>query len=119
MRFVYGDKSYPSFSVLLRIIIPGWPLILVGHRTRGVLLLAAFLGFLVPSLLLWGSDAGTALLVLALAVHAASVLNIVGLGTIDLQTRAVCALVCAGLLGLVLYLPLLWIVTRLVIPHWR
>jgi len=116
-RWTRGGSSYPVRNVLLRMLIPGWPQIFVGQWVRGILLLAAFLGLLALAVLNWGTDAGAGLFLLALAVHAASVLGVIGPETADPQVRLIYSVICAVVLGVVVYLPIFWIVTRLALPR--
>jgi hypothetical protein len=83
-------------------VIPGWPQIYSGRIARGRLMLFGWLILLLSGLVLIGTERGGLLLGLAVACHAASVLDVVLNGyerAIDRLRVAAVALVAVLLLG--------------------
>jgi hypothetical protein len=104
-------------SLFVRMVVPGWPQIFMGHRARGRMLLATYLGLMAVGILFVGTVAGSIALGLAFSVHASSVIDILWAATTDWRTRVTYSAVCITVLGVVVYLPVAWAVTRLVVPR--
>jgi hypothetical protein len=104
----------PAVPVLLRMIVPGWPQVHLGHHRRGRWFLGAYLGCLVPGLLMAGSPLGSVLLGLAVATHLSSVLDIVLAGAAE--SRAARAILCCGLV-IAVYLPAGWLALQFALPR--
>jgi hypothetical protein len=88
-----------SRGVLLRVVVPGWPQIFAGDRARGKILLGIYTGLLGLGALAWGSDLGSTFLLLAAAVHAASVVDAVFNATSGAIARAIGLMLCFAVLG--------------------
>ena len=102
--------------VLLRIIVPGWPQYYQGRLRRGRRFFGAYVVALLLGLFFAGTNFGSLLLGLALALHACSVLDVVlnepasSFGGVAFRAAA-----CLLVLTLVVYVPLsrlvLWVAT--------
>ena len=105
----------PAVPVLLRMVISGWPQAHLGHDRRGRWFLGAYLGCLVPGLLMAGSPLGSILLGLAVATHLSSVLDIVLAGAAE--SRAARAILCCGVVAGVVYIPVGWLASQVASPR--
>lgn len=111
----------PESSILWRLLVPGWAQSYLGHRIRGRIFFWSYLACFLSGLLMIGTGWGTWLLGLAVAGHAASVLDIVLLETDSRMGRlGKGAVTIAALLGGI-YVPLWWgslfVASPLVIPR--
>ncbi|NLY00784.1 MAG: hypothetical protein GXY83_32210 [Rhodopirellula sp.] len=104
-------------GALLRIVVPGWPQIFAGQTARGRLFFALYLATLLGGLLFAGTPVGGILLGLALATHASSILDVVYRGTHDTPSRIVYSAAFLLLVGIAVYLPVTWAVTRVALPR--
>ena len=104
-------------SLFVRMVVPGWPQIFMGQTARGRMFLGTYLGLLAVGILFVGTVLGSIALGLAVSVHASSVIDILWSATTDWRTRITYAAVCLMVLGVVVYLPVGWVVTRLVVPR--
>jgi len=113
------DLKAPTLAsgVYLRMIVPGWPQMFMGQTARGRCLLGLYLGLMLLGILSVGTNLGSILLGSALALHAASVIDILWSGTRDFRTRVSYALICLAALGTVVYFPVTWAVTRVAVPR--
>ncbi len=102
------------YGTFPRMIVPGWPQIYVGQIVRGRVMLAAYCALLLLGLLFVGTQPGGMLLGTALAVHAASVIDVVWGASAQWHARLVVAGICLAVLGTVVYTPVIWTVTRFV-----
>jgi hypothetical protein len=98
-------------------VIPGWAHNFTGQRLRGLIFLGVYLAFLLPGILLFGTTAGSMLLGLAFSAHASSAMDIVLQRHGPMPSRVATTFVTTALLGLVLYLPAGWLLTRVADPH--
>jgi type IV secretory pathway protease TraF len=111
------DLPQPLAGLFARMIVPGWPQIYTGQTVRGRVFLATYLGLLVIGAAFIGTLFGSFALGFALAVHASSVIDVLWAATNDRRTRVTYAAVCLAVLGIVVYFPITWAVTRFVVPR--
>jgi type IV secretory pathway protease TraF len=118
-RITLRELNLPHLlpSVFVRMLVPGWPQLFTGQTARGKTFLGAYLALLAVGILFVGTPAGSVALGLAFAVHASSVIDILWAGTTDWRTRVTFAAACLAVLGVVVYLPVAWGVTRFVVPR--
>jgi type IV secretory pathway protease TraF len=111
------DVPQPLAGLFGRMVVPGWPQIFTGQIARGRMFLAMYLVLMAIGLAFVGTVFGSFALGFALAVHASSVIDVLWAATTDLRTRITYAAVCITVLGVVVYLPVGWAVTRFVVPR--
>jgi hypothetical protein len=111
----WGFSAPPSGTVP-RMIVPGWPLMFVGARERGRLLLGAYLVLLALALAFYGTVFGSVCLGLAFGAHVSSCLSVMRLSWTARGAVAVSAIVCGLLLFALVYLPAGWVVSRWATP---
>jgi type IV secretory pathway protease TraF len=111
------DMPQPLAGLFGRMVVPGWPQIFTGQTARGRMFLAMYLVLMAIGLAFVGTLFGSFALGFALAVHASSVIDVLWAATTDLRTRVTYAAVCLLVLGVVVYLPITWAVTRFVFPR--
>jgi hypothetical protein len=111
--------SFPPSPVFLRLIVPGWSHLYTGQRVRGHLFLWSFLACLLPGLLLWGSGWGSIWLGLAFSVHSSAALDVVMQTFADcgMRDRIARSIAVSVLVGVVVYWPAGWLLTRLADPQ--
>jgi hypothetical protein len=118
-----ATRAFPSLTLprsvsaaFLRMIVPGWPQIYLGHPRRGRIMLAVYVAMLSLGLLFLGTGLGSVALGLAIAVHASSAIDVLWAGSREWQPRLTyAAVVLMGLFYLV-YLPAGWLVGRVATP---
>lgn len=113
------SAALPPGPVLLRMALPGWAHFHAGRRARGHAFVWCFLACLLPGLLLWGTGWGSFFLGLAFSVHSSAALDAVNLtfagrGFRELMSRSVAITV---VLGLAVYWPAGWLLTRVADPR--
>ena len=86
-------------------IVPGWAQRYTGRAVRGRWIFGGYLGLLLVGLLFFGTGWGWLLLGLALALHAASILDIVATGLVGFNRRLIYSGVATFLLLAVVYYP--------------
>ncbi len=111
------DLPRLASSLFVRMVVPGWPQVYTGQTARGRMFLWTYLALLAFAIVFVGTGLGSVALGLAVSVHAASVIDVLWAATADWRTRITYAAVCLGVLGLVVYLPVAWSVTRVVAPR--
>ncbi len=81
------DISEITPGLALRMAVPGWAHAYLGHTHRGMLFAAMYFPFLLLGLLFLGTFAGAIMLGAAVAVHAASVIDLVMADMTELNAR--------------------------------
>jgi hypothetical protein len=107
----------PEWRLVWRLIVPGWAHFASGQVYRGQLFLRIYLALLVSGLLLAGTTLGSILLGLAFSAHASAALDILYQYWGEWRTRIVGAAAVMAVLGVVLYWPAGWFVTRFADPQ--
>lgn len=100
--------------VFLRMAVPGWPQRYLGHKHRGRFILGLYLALLLAGLVSIGTTLGALLIGLALAVHMSGIMDVLWSGTGEWRTRIEMAFLCFVLVGLTVYFPVVWAVSRVV-----
>jgi signal peptidase I len=103
-------------GVLARLIVPGWAHFHLADRIGGSIYLGAYLAFLLPSLLLYGTTIGSMFLGLAFSVHVASCLSILRLGGVMAWAYWRAVPLVFFLLFVSIYLPIGWLASRFAAP---
>jgi hypothetical protein len=106
----------PPSLVVARMIVPGWPQVYLGQTARGRLFLWTYGVFMALALVLLGTNWGSLLLGLALAVHAASVIDIVFTGMSRGRSAFYFCLIYGGFVALLVYWPAIFLFSRLAVP---
>ena len=108
----------PVAAVLVRMLVPGWPQRYFGRVRRGQVMFWVYLAALLLGLVFAGTTSGATLLGLALAVHAASILDVV-MNEPGTSLRAILgrSAFCLLILTVAIYLPAAWLVTRVATPQ--
>jgi hypothetical protein len=104
----------PDRHILARLVIPGWAHHYVGQAARGNIFLAAYGVLLCLGFLLFGTTWGSILLGLAFSAHASAVLDILFQCPIQWPSRMLTTMLATMALGLGVYLPAGWLLTRFV-----
>ena len=105
-----------DLSTILRLVVPGWAHVYRGRRERGIVFFGAYVGFLLPGLILLGTTLGSLLVGLAFGVHVASAVDATVGGFSDFAGRVAFSLFSGlGLIGLI-YLPIGYLVSRVATP---
>jgi hypothetical protein len=107
----------PDRRLLGRMLVPGWAHYASGQPNRGRLFLGSYAALLGLGCLFVGTTLGAILLGLAMSVHASSALEILFQIWGEWRTRIVGAVVVSAVLGLALYAPAAWFLTRLADPR--
>ncbi len=103
----------PEPGTAHRLLVPGWAHLHAGLTVRGRAFLGAYLLLLGLGLIGWGGDLGAICLGLAFSVHASSVLDIlVRQGRVRFPTMVATAVLVSIVLGLGLYTPAGWVLSR-------
>ena len=116
-RALGWPSDLPAPGLLLRMIVPGWAQRYAGRTTRGRWISWCYLGLLLSGLLFLGTGWGSLLLGLALALHAASIMDIVATSVPDLRQRLIYSGVAVLLLAVVVYYPAGWLLGRVAAPQ--
>ncbi len=95
----------PPPGVLGRALVPGWAQRTLGRVGRARWMFYGFFGSLFLGLLMSGSLTGWVLVGLAVAIQAASIVDVVAGPASDLRQRLIYALVAIAVLGLFIYYP--------------
>ena len=111
---LYGDR--PAWGLVWRLIVPGWSHFHAGQRIRGHVYLWSFVALLLPGLLLMGTTWGSVLLGLAFSVHASAAFDVFNQTAVRPSLREMMArsILITMALGLCLYLPVRWAISRAV-----
>jgi hypothetical protein len=107
----------PTWPVLWRLIVPGWAHLYHGQRLRGRVFLAAYLFLLVFGLVCWGTGFGSILLGLAFSAHASACIDILFQCRGEFPSRLLTSVVVMAALSLALYVPGVWLLTRVADPR--
>jgi hypothetical protein len=110
-------RRRPSWPAVSRMVIPGWPQIHMGQVARGWSFLGAFLALGFLALISLGTVIGSVFLGLAVAAHAASVLDVVIGETGQSRARFTYAIFCLAGLGLAVYWPLSHVTSAWIVPR--
>ena len=111
---VSPDSLTPDLTV--RLPIPGWAQWYLGNRARGGLILGVYLPLLLYGLVTFGSTGGAICLGFAVAVHAASWIDLLGVDAGLFQRVIVAPLVTVGIF-VALYLGIGAVVGRFASPR--
>ncbi|HQU41644.1 MAG: hypothetical protein B7Z73_02470 [Planctomycetia bacterium 21-64-5] len=112
-----GVRQYPTWQVMVRMVVPGWPYFYRGNRIRGWAFLGTFLGLAPLALGTLGTVLGSIFLGLAVAVHASSVLDVVIAETRQSRARLTYAVICLAGVGLAVYWPLGYLAGAWTVPR--
>jgi type IV secretory pathway protease TraF len=110
-----GD--FPERSVLLRMVVPGWPQLFLGQKVSGRALLFGYLLFLCLGMTFIGTGIGSFFLGLALVCHAASIIDVLTVATKDVRQRIAIGITCIAGVGFVIYYPAVRLVSRVAVPR--
>ncbi|MGO9109450.1 MAG: S26 family signal peptidase [Thermoguttaceae bacterium] len=116
-RVLDWASDLPASSLLLRMVVPGWAQWYSGRPIRGRWMLCGFLGLLLSGLLFIGTGLGSLLLGLALALHAASIMDIVATGVVDFGRRLIYSGIAMLVLVIVVYYPVGWLSAQVATPQ--
>jgi signal peptidase I len=109
-------SGLPERSLLLRMIVPGWAQRHAGRLARARWMFGSYVGLLLAGLLFVGTPLGWLLVGLAVAVHAASVLDFMAATVADVGQRlAYSAVTLLALLSAVYY-PAGWLLSQFAAP---
>jgi hypothetical protein len=106
-------------EVVGRLLVPGWAHLRSGQRMRGRVFLLTWLGLLAGSVVMWGTMTGSLLIGLAFGLHTLAVSDILVQNPPAWASRrylAGQAMLRAMLLGMLVYLPVGWLITRVAWP---
>lgn len=98
-----SDLQTPG--VLLRMIVPGWAQHCIGRTVRARWMFGCYFALLFSGLLFIGTALGWLLLGLAISLHAASILDIVGTSVVDFRQRLIYSGVAILMLTTLVYYP--------------
>jgi hypothetical protein len=105
-------------GVFLRMVVPGWPQRYLGQPQRGRIMLRLYLGLLFVGLVSVGTTFGGLVLGTALAVHISSIIDVIWPAVPGWRTRLAVTAVCVATVGLVVYAPAAWAMSRFVGVRW-
>jgi hypothetical protein len=105
------------WRIVMRMALPGWPQLFLSRRLQGRIFLCGFLTFMPLGLFFAGTGLGGFFMGLALALHAASIIDIVIFFSRQRDSRLVYSLACMILVGTVLYFPAAWLITRVAVAQ--
>jgi hypothetical protein len=111
-----SDDAHFDGATIRRGIVPGWPQLHGGRRTRGLAYLVGYLCLMLPGLLLTGTSLGAVLLGLAVAVHIVATCDAVVGNFAAPSERIAFTIVCGLFLCGVVYFPIGWLVSRVATP---
>jgi hypothetical protein len=112
------DDAMP-WALTIRMIVPGWPQMYLGHKTRGWVLFWSYALLLLIGLLFFGTTVGSFLLGLAFSIHVFSVIDVI-VGTFGQVSRLerIGRLMLTTLgLFILIYLPIGSVVTAVANPQ--
>lgn len=107
----------PPWPVMVRMVAPGWPQFYLGNRVHGWCFLICWGWFAVFALAMLGTHLGSICLGLAIAAHAASVVDVVMTVMKPSRGRSVYAMFCLVAVGLSVYMPLSYAARGLLVPQ--
>jgi hypothetical protein len=119
LRELVGQElatTWPRPGVWLRFIVPGWAQLANGDPRRGRLFLRAFAGLVAGVLFFYASTLGNMLIGLSFSLHVSSVIDALG-GHGGVRQRLYQSLLGMLLLGLLIYFPIGWVVSRVAAPR--
>jgi hypothetical protein len=111
-----GTALGTPMGVLGRLIFPGWAHLYLGQQALGRMFLGSWLVLLLLVFLLYGSTPGSIFLGLVFSVHIASCASVLRLGSIRAWAFWCCVVLASALLLVGVYLPVGWLVSRVVTP---
>jgi len=106
----------PGWSVLGRLVIPGWAHFFLGQSLRGRFFLGAYLAMLGGGMLFWGTGPGNFFLGLAVSVHASAAVDVLYHSRARIASRVGACVVVLLVLSLVIYMPLVRLVNQVAMP---
>jgi hypothetical protein len=110
------EVTLPPAGVLARLAVPGLAQFHLGEAGVGRLVLAAYVPLLLLGLAFFGTLPGSLLLGLALSVHASSAVAVLLRYKTPVGVRVALAVAVLAALGLGVYGPAAWAVTRVAMP---
>ncbi|HTV47450.1 MAG TPA: S26 family signal peptidase [Phycisphaerae bacterium] len=118
-RVRHATATLPPRPLILRLIVPGWSHFYIKQPFRGHLFLWGFVACLLPTFLYFGTTWGSIWLGMAFSVHSSAALDIVtqSLPGAGVRDRIVRSIIVSAILGLVLYLPAMWLIGGFAGPH--
>jgi signal peptidase I len=106
-----GMPETPA-PLVVRMIVPGWAHFYIGQRLRGRIFLGLYAALLPLALVFWGTTLGSILLGLVFSVHASSVIDVLFQCPGEIGSRLLISGVVMAALGMGLYFPSGWVLTR-------
>ena len=107
----------PAEPLFFRMIVPGWPQRYAGRTIRARGMFWGYVALLLMGLLSIGTTAGLIFFGLAVAVHVASITEIVASNVFDLGRRFAYAIVTVTVLLAVVYYPVYWLIGQVASPQ--
>ena len=113
------SKIAPSFTreVALRLIVPGWAQFYLRRRGRGYVFMTAAGIALLFALVFVGTTLGNLALGMLFSMHSASVSDAVLAPGSNVRESIFAGLMVYAVLGGIVYLPGIWLVTRITMPY--
>jgi hypothetical protein len=113
------DWKLPPAGFFNRIFIPGWSHFHVGQRLKGWIFLTSFLFFVVTSLLYMGTGTGSILLGMAFSIHSTAALDVLMqlAPRTGMRSRILASFFVSALLFAILYLPVIFLISRVASPR--
>jgi type IV secretory pathway protease TraF len=116
LPFAGFDDTNFHLATMLRVVVPGWAHFYRGHPERGTIFLCAYLGFVLPGLVLLGTWLGSLIIGLAFGIHVAAAVDAMVGRFSDFAGRAAFSLFCGLGLLCFMYLPIGYLVSRVATP---
>jgi signal peptidase I len=115
---LHWPSELPPVPVLLKMIVPGWAQWSLGRNARAKWMFGVYLGLVLSSILFLGTAIGWLLLGLAVAVHAASVMDVLGTDIFDVRQRLAYTCAAVAALTLLVYYPIGRLVATVASPQY-
>jgi len=113
-RFIDG-RPFES-PIGLKMLVPGWPQICWGQRERGWVFLGSFAISLLVGFWTWGKWLSWGVLTFAFITHVASATDVLRQRSFPIYPSRTALVVVAGALGLLFYVPALFVLSRIAWP---
>jgi signal peptidase I len=114
--FETRDLPIPPGELLVRMPFVSWPYFYQGEKALAWTVLVLYLGLMLSGFALAGTFLGSILLGLGFSVHASSTLSILFRYGGSTFGRLRAAFFVLAVLGLLIYLPVFWAITRVAVP---
>ncbi|NLE38341.1 MAG: hypothetical protein GX621_09990 [Pirellulaceae bacterium] len=111
------SRTRPTWGLLARMFVPGWPQFFAGDAVRGRIMLWGYLAAMPLGLLFIGTFFGSMLIGSALALHASSVVDFIFAGTARWPIRIAYLILCFVVLAGAIYVPAHWAFSQVVVPQ--